>query len=617
MNYLNTLKHWWTEHSRRNGPAIIVLALIAVFLPNLITADQASAALSVAPPGTGRYGQSCLATTSDGSTSSGFATTTVFRIKCNWSPYGTYSGTTQKEHRPFASGCSPTCTDTVPASVSFQAGTGTVGSSDPDLRHWSSNVSRTCTTNTWTVVESPGTNNDGEWTFKCTSWSGVVGSNAPLENSNLIAAGSTLSTGLAIASSTTVPAGPTLTWADSMDYVAAASFAGSQPRYTWGTIASPFCGANVSSSTHAAGSYLARGDVMTFSVSWTSGQTGNIDVMFPGGRWQSIFVPGAIANPFVSSVTVDLPLSAVTAGYNRVLASETMMRCYDTLSASFAYLKYGSATSAVGDGRARPCDLAKLYWPRNEFLAVSQNVTWQYSYSGLVTVAAVPNTLLIEYTTWDSQTLNTPGPLASKTWVTAAASVPLGASSSFTIAAVFAAPVTQFILRCTDYLGTTYANQFTAAINLVGSAPSPADQEAQCYQNTGLGALPSSWVPGLVKLGSCVMKTLFVPQDSTLQALLDSASGFTAKAPFAYAVRGYTITSAAFTGAASGVTAHTADCLVIIDQLPTGQDVGSDAVCPVAVAPTSLSTFRTIAGYAAWLVFGFLIYKMSRKVVMA
>lgn len=65
----------------------------------------------------------------------------------------------------------------------------------------------------------------------------------------------------------------------------------------------------------------------------------------------------------------------------------------------------------------------------------------------------------------------------------------------------------QFELRCVDALGEHILRQTWAA-------PDPGTEaEDGCIGASGIGLRPSSWVPGLVRMGSCVAKVLLIPDE--------------------------------------------------------------------------------------------------------
>lgn len=327
--------------------------------------------------------------------------------------------------------------------------------------------------------------------------------------------------------------------------VAASSYATTDIPARWDVAYStyPFCGATVTvtrvkpvekDSVWTAATndtVISNGDGVEFSTTWTSGRTEFVQVNWPGMvvfpsvfgvdpfettdiARQKIMVAGTLANPVVTQTVARLP-----ASYAGVLfrVRDIQLQCYDTVLGANFYVKLADPTTSAGDGRPRPCDLARFYWPKARAMAAGETDTWYVNYSGTPSTAATFTTIDVDYATYDSAAGSAPG-FSTLTWTNIVDDAPLGYHGNVVPTAGFTATTSQFLFRCTDYLGTTYGSQWLYSVRfttaeIVGTEGVGRGDLSSCFAAGGLELNPSSWLPAAGRMGGCVITWFFMPTD--------------------------------------------------------------------------------------------------------
>jgi len=177
-------------------------------------------------------------------------------------------------------------------------------------------------------------------------------------------------------------------------------------------------------------------------------------------------------------------------------------------------------------------------------------------------------------------------------------------------------------IKCRDAVGefqgqwfSTYEGSFT---DIDANADLIRPKESDCYSATGLGWAPTSWVPGLVKLGGCVARSLFIPAPSSVTRLYDVGNEITEKAPISFVADSYALVAESMDGAPEAVAAHEDDCFDFLGGSPVfqGDEIFAPATgCGDDLASTELSDARELMGIGFWVGFGLCLLFATRKVI--
>lgn len=122
---------------------------------------------------------------------------------------------------------------------------------------------------------------------------------------------------------------------------------------------------------------------------------------------------------------------------------------------------------------------------------------------------------------------------------------------------------------------------------------------ADCWKSSGIGAWPSSWVPGLVKMNACLLRGLFIPSDLNTQAVanrIDNADTGDITAPIEVFATGF-----------QGLADMTSSCDYSVELPVPGNPIDfsfSSCTGPLAVGRTltyTVSTVFTLFFAVQWL----------------
>lgn len=335
---------------------------------------------------------------------------------------------------------------------------------------------------------------------------------------------------------------------------------GEMPAYRWVddeySPVTPFCGADVSYSTpdHFR---LRAGDTVTFTTAYTPGTTGLVEAQFrEGGPWIAIHVPGSLSNPDVFAYTLPALPAGYDGGYR--LMGQVRLRCYNTATDATAFKSASAASSEIDAGPSRPCEQTFVTWPTLAIHEVGDEVGW-YLYHVNIGWTGDPD-IVVEVATWDSSSADSPGPMAALTWEELATLAP-GTAGTYEAEAGYDAPTTQFVLRCTDEVGTVYSGRWASGARLLG--PDDLRTEESC-RRVSVGLRPSSWVPGLVSALGCTLKALFIPSEGDLEQLRDRLDEIRDRPPVQWVDAGVTYVTSASFGFATWSSAGPA-CFEIMD----------------------------------------------------
>jgi len=372
-----------------------------------------------------------------------------------------------------------------------------------------------------------------------------------------------------------------------------------------------FCGATVTWSDPLT-TRIFEGDVLNFTWTRTTGLTGNIDVRFypplgwadGGGAWETIVSESVIGTSGSGSVTVGDQGWAVGQ-----LLGALDMRCRDIAADVFRYKDAQDDSNTVNDGVLRPCMQTRVTWPVMQTLFAGETLQWYIYHTSTGYTGSTDIT--VSYATWDTESGDRAPAPADVTWTTVNVFSP-GEFGDYTLTAGFDGTARQFMLRCEDDQGYYYAAPWSTAARLDDTIP---DSEESCYGQTGIGLRPSSWVPGLLRMGSCTVEVLFVPDPDIVSESWDGlVTDVSENAPVAWAYSAYTLVSDSATGTQAAVTAAANDCVQVVPDGGDLVDSAAGSVCPAAIDVGLLESARPWMGYMVWIGWAWSMYSaMFRK----
>lgn len=294
------------------------------------------------------------------------------------------------------------------------------------------------------------------------------------------------------------------------------------------TAVSPFCGAEVTGeisfdngttyvSAMSTNYAIDDLDKVRFTTEYTAGATRSVEIRFPGTtQWLTIYRIGSIGSPAISVQTYRKPTSMASV---RTSVWDIDMRCVHELTSQTVTLKFGASMLDIGDGRLRPCLLPRFFWPRQGAVDVGDVLAFDLQYTGLPTTSLATTSFALAYTTVDETDRPPASDYASLTWTDVSTSITLGTYATYNATAGYDGSVRQFIWRCTDDAGVLYATgPFAPGVGLIG--PDPAGEE-DCF-DVNVTASFSSLATALGSIGSCILRSLFVPDDSSFNDLSDA-----------------------------------------------------------------------------------------------
>lgn len=376
-------------------------------------------------------------------------------------------------------------------------------------------------------------------------------------------------------------------------------------------VAPPFCGAFAEVTDPASPTALLyEGDEVEISWNRTGGVTDLIQVTWEirglerpeEATWYTVSGPGAIGTSGVTSMTVmDQAVPAPGGQY----AGKVLFRCRAMDDDAWQYKRSEDASEDLAAAN-RPCAKTSIVWPQIENISAGDVATWNL-YHVSVGYTGDPD-VLVEYATWDDANLDGPGALEALTWSTLADLSP-GERGSFDAEAGYDGTTRQFVLRCTDDVGVYYAGQWSTANRRYD--PDATGTEEGCYAQSGIGLRPSSWVPGLWRMGSCTITVLFVPSDPS-GWLDENVAMLSEDAPFSFVADTVSFFDAATdpagpstsgclgdfgigTAAESPVCFRTAATDAMLDSQPWIRPFIWFAVVGLTILGFVLSTFRMFA----------------------
>lgn len=392
-------------------------------------------------------------------------------------------------------------------------------------------------------------------------------------------------------------------------WVAGADWASTDPHYWWVSEYSPvvpFCGASIDWDDGPT-FRIYEGDELGFDYERTSGVTGNIEVRWNPGLTAAGSAPGPWFT-ILNEATIGTSGSATTTVGDRGLfeggyLGKVEMRCYNLPTNTWLYKLAEDDSTVAGDGVARPCARTRVTWPAMKNLSAGEDVSWYFSHTGTGDV-------LVEVTSWDDGNLDAPPAFGSLTWATLADLSP-GEYGDFTAEAGYDGTTRQMVLRCTDSQGVFYAAPWASAVRLIDT--DTAGEEG-CYAQSGIGLRPSSWVPGVWRMGVCVLRVAWVPSDGAVEGLRDTADEATDKAPFVYLAETVEYVTDSVGGLEASVNAGAGGCLVVLPAQPD-LDLSAQSVCPGDDTTTAFAVLRPFLAAAFWVSFALAIIGATRRIL--
>lgn len=416
-----------------------------------------------------------------------------------------------------------------------------------------------------------------------------------------------------------------------ISWVSAASFDAAEPAYRWSDVYEPtvpFCGAEVTFVDPTINETVRQGD--TVEVEWeaTAGVTAQIDLQWmpidsPGEawegspllRWYEIRPATSIATSGSKTLTVP-NLYDFTSG---VLLGRVNLRCFDLRTDTWRYKNAEDPSTVISLAEQYPCSQTRVEWPYRRNLSAGDTQRWWISHRIIGYTGTDPD-VLIEYATWDDGTLTGPPAYSSLTWETVADLSP-GEGGFYDLEAGYDGTSAQYLLRCVDETGTYYNGKWAPGMKL-GEDPTESGEprsEASCLRQSGIGLSPSSWVPGLVGMGTCTLRVLFIPSGAALSDLEASGDALADRAPVSFLAESADMLYGALDGSAAAVEANEDDCVQLLgsnllDDVAPAYSYPVEA-CPTAIAGGTVTTTRSVVGVAFWFGAAWMLWGMTRRLL--
>lgn len=258
------------------------------------------------------------------------------------------------------------------------------------------------------------------------------------------------------------------------------------------------------------------------------------------------------------------------------------------------------------DDRDRPCRMLHLYAPEEDRVEIGDDIEYEMRYDERGTGDGVVIAL------WYDQ--RRPFDDADPPdWQSLDTTISAPASDTYTIESEFDDSIDNFMqFRCQDYQGYWYK-----IVRNGGFASAPIgdddDSSAGCISSASFGLNPSSWAPGILRAGVCLVGVLWLPTDDGVAGLKADAEAVTERAPLSYVLEVGGSLTGTFDDASASIVAHRNDCLMV---LPGGLVDGMVAeACPADFDSPTLSTFRQMIGVGAWFTFGLALWAMTRRLI--
>lgn len=379
-------------------------------------------------------------------------------------------------------------------------------------------------------------------------------------------------------------------------------FGAAEPTYRWGAGHLESACLTTTFSVTPSGSQPGGSSVSMTAVWDVENEPYSVDVRFPGRiAWVPFVAAGtATGTGYTASVASGDGGSYLPGAIEvRCVAEEDGEPLYNTVDEG------DWETEAAERG---PCSTAELVWPRNKVYDDGDPLTWTFTYdTSLGAVTA------LDYFTYDYMDDEAVLPsYSAASWTTTGAA--LDGDDSFTINAAFDGPPAQFVFRCQDVDGYYFAGTLRAGYAYDTSGD---DEGRDCYGSIGIGLRPSSWVPGLLRGTGCVLRTLFEPSESQVDAFKSEASAVSERAPVSYIVEPVEVLTDVFADAPSNVLAHDGDCVEMMPDLSYDDvEFGAVEMCPETVGG-AWAPFRVIIAGLSWLAAFWLLWTATRRLVAA
>lgn len=257
----------------------------------------------------------------------------------------------------------------------------------------------------------------------------------------------------------------------------------------------------------------------------------------------------------------------------------------------------------------RPCKSIDFYAPEQEVVELGDDTVWTFRYSR--PARGDPTILDLEvrqafpggdFGTWESVDTDIEPP----------------ASEEYTVVADQSGDVdTWFHWRCQDAEGWWVLKAIIGG-GFPGSPIGIDDSAAGCIESASFGLNPSSWVPGLLRSGTCLMSALWVPSDDALDELTARADEATEHVPISYVYETTALVAGVVTGAPEAITANETDCLVLLGESVGGTNDPFDGAtygfCE-ADDPAFIVTARAVQVWFFWVSFAFGMLMATKSVV--
>lgn len=249
----------------------------------------------------------------------------------------------------------------------------------------------------------------------------------------------------------------------------------------------------------------------------------------------------------------------ISTGTTTVAASSIVFRCRTTASSDYVYQYPGVGAPAddwdVDVLYPAPCWLVSFIWPATQAYESGDSADFVYDIpSGVGPVS-------IDYVVIDPNG-SPASPNSSTSWTSAVSGASGPDGGTITVSSLLDADASQIWFRCRDSGGVHMDRQWSFSWSVGFSSGDP--ESGDCWSSVGIGLSPSSWVPGLLRGGLCVLRTAIVPSPDSIDDLVDSWRDLMERPPLVYVGVAVGIWFDFWEDAANATTTYQHECLELL-----------------------------------------------------
>ena len=288
------------------------------------------------------------------------------------------------------------------------------------------------------------------------------------------------------------------------------------------------------------------GDVLPMAWTITAG-TGFISASYrwvgltgAAGAWSTLVSPGTISLTGTTNITFPTGQNGRSI---QAVGLEIRCQWLNTGVETFSYKRYESTGFDNVAANVAGCEGTSIRWPESRRYAAGETALFRVAVGPGLGVSLIEGLLPFgdvvggDLTAW--ATLNVTAD-ATGAAVTPYAAGPLAAGFTGFVALTFpsAADLSAVRLRCTNVDGSKVtSDQWARGVGSQAGDPIVTKPDG-CGSDVQLGWNPSSWVPGMIALGTCWAYELVVPSESQMNGILAKINDLRTRPPLQWADAG-------------------------------------------------------------------------------